>query len=241
MFVLMKTFETNPQSIRLRAAGWSITCAVGAAALMALAQLTQPEVAPSWQPPSELALGRTGWAMTSGFLLLGVACLLLFLTLRGQAASRVAHVGRYALLVAALGGLMAGVFPTDRWDAAELSATGMAHSAAPVLLNAIPVASVILGISFARRSTGWHARRWWLWTAALLVVGSAIALSVSMGVLMPESGGLGPDTPVGWQARILLVAEATWIAVMAASALAVREAEARTTTARIEPTLAKAS
>lgn len=220
----MSTDETNPQSIRPAAAAWSVASATSAVALMAFAQLTQPEVAPSWRPPSELALGPTGWAMTSGFILLGMACLLLFAALRGQPASRMAHVGRYALLLGALGGIMAGAFPADRWDATEMSATGMAHSLAPVLLNAIPVASVILGISFARRGPGWRSRRWWLLAGSVFVVGAAVTLSVSMAALMSESGGLGPEVPVGWQARVLLLAEASWVTIAAGCALVVRKA-----------------
>lgn len=231
----MSAKETNPQSIRPAAAAWSIASATSAVALMAFAQLTQPEVVPSWQPLSELALGSTGWATTSGLILLGMACGLLFSALRGQPSSHVAHVGRYALLLGALGGVMTGAFPTDRWDVAKASATGMAHSLASVLFNAIPVASVILGISFVRGSTGWRSRRWWLLAGSAFVVGAAVALSVSMTALMPQSGGLGPDAPMGWQARILLLAEASWITIAARCALVVRKTTPESRSSRSEP------
>jgi hypothetical protein len=212
--------------IRPRAAALAVGSAFGAVALMSLAQLTQPEVTPSWRPPSELALGPTGWAMTAGFVLLGLACLLLFAALRGQAATLPARIGRCLLLAGALGGIVAGVFPTDPWNATELSATGMAHSAAPMLLNGVPIASIILGVSLARRSAGWRTHRRLLIAGSVLVVGAAVALSASMAAMMPAGGGLGPDVTVGWQARVLLLAEALWVAVAAGCALAVRRGSA---------------
>lgn len=226
----MSTSHTNPLSIRSAAATWSVVSAAGAVVLMAFAQLTQPEVVPHWQPPSELALGRTGWAMTSGFLLLGASSLLLFLALRGQAATRTGRVGRYALVVASVGGIVAGVFPTDRWDAAELSTTGMLHSLAPLLLDGIPVASVILGISLTRRSEGWRSQRGWLLAGSFLLVGAAVALTVGLATLVPADGTLGPDVPLGWPARILLLSEAAWLAVAAGCALRVHRAADATTT-----------
>lgn len=213
--------ETDPRLIRPAAAISSIVCAVASVLLMSFAQSTQPEVVPSWQPPSELALGATGWAMTSGFALLGLSCVLLFAALRGQPASRTAHVGRYALLVGAAGGVLGAAFPTDRWDTTEPTAAGMVHNVAPVLLDAVPLAAILLGVSLVRRSQGWRVVRRWLWTAAALVVGAVIVLSVSMGILLPQGGGLGPDVPIGWQARGLLVAVAAWVAITAGCALAV--------------------
>ncbi|WP_407317195.1 DUF998 domain-containing protein [Isoptericola halotolerans] len=216
--------KTEPGRIRPRAAKLSITCAVAAVLLMAFAQITQPAVAPSWQPPSELALGATGWAMTAGFALLGLACLLLFAALRGQSASRTARTGRWALLLAAAGGVLGAAFPTDRWDAAEPTTVGMVHNVAPVLLDAVLVAAVLLGISLVRRSEGWRPVRWWLRAGAVLVVGAAVILSVSMGLLMPPGSGLGPEVAIGWQARGLLVADAAWVAITAGCSLAVLRA-----------------
>jgi hypothetical protein len=152
MYVLtMTTQRSDPRLIRPRAAISSIVCAVASVLLMTFAQVTQAEVVPSWQPPSELALGATGWAMTASFAVLGLSCVLLFVALRGQPASRTAGVGRYALLAAAAAGV----------------------------------------------------------------------LTAGMGILMPQSGSLGPDVPIGWQARGLLLADAAWVAIAAGCALAV--------------------
>jgi hypothetical protein len=224
MFALMAFQTTDPRLIRPTAATAAIACAVAAVLLMTFAQVTQPAVTPSWQPPSELALGATGWAMTAGFAILGLACLLLFAALRGQPASRTAHVGRYGLLLGAAAGVLGAAFPTDPWDADEATVTGLVHNVAPVLLDSIPLAAVLLGVSLARRSQGWRPVRWWLWAGAVLVVGAAVLLSVSMGILLPQSGGLGPDVPIGWQARGLLVANAVWVAITAGCVLAVARA-----------------
>jgi hypothetical protein len=213
--------KIGPGLISPRAASLSIACAATAVVLMTYAQVTQPDVAPSWQPPSELALGATGWTMTTGFALLGLACLLLFAALRGQPASRTAHVGRYVLLLGAAGGALGAAFPTDRWDATEPTTAGMIHNVAPVLLDAVPLAAIILGVSLVRRSEGWRPVRWWLRAGAVLVVGAAVVLTVSMAIMMPPGGGLGPEVTIGWQARGLLVADAAWTAIVAGCAIAV--------------------
>ena len=218
---VMPLRETDPRLIRPTAAISSIVCAVSAVLLMGFAQVTQPEVVPSWQPPSELALGASGWAMTTSFALLGLSCVLLFAALRGQPASRTAHVGRYALLVGAAGGVLGAAFPTDRWDTTVPTATGMVHNVAPVLLDAVPLAAILLGVSLVRRSQGWRPTTTGVRAAAALVVGAVVVLSVSMGILLPQGGGLGPDVPIGWQARGLLVAVAAWVAITAGCAVAV--------------------
>ena len=63
-------------------------------------------------------------------------------------------------------------------------------------------------------------------------------LSVRMGILMPQSGGLRPDVLIGWQARGLLVADAAWVAITAGCALAVARASHA---ADDEPVLADAA
>jgi hypothetical protein len=60
---------------------------------------------------------------------------------------------------------------------------------------------------------------------AAFVVAAAVVLSVSMGILLPQGGGLGPDVAIGWQARVLLVADVAWVVIAAGCTLAVRRAQ----------------
>jgi hypothetical protein len=54
---------------------------------------------------------------------------------------------------------------------------------------------------------------------AAFTVGAAVLLTVSMGVFMSETGQLGPDVPIGWQGRFLLLVVAAWVVMVAGLAL----------------------
>lgn len=190
--------------------------------LFLLAHLVQPSVDPSWQPPSELALGASGWVMIVAFLVLGLGCIGLVLALAGQVKTWPGRIGLIALFLAALGCFVGGVFPADPTStpAGEGTLVGAIHSAGPVLLDGIPVAAVLLAIVLPRHGDRlWRRLRSILILGAVLTVGAAVVLTVSMGVMMPETGQLGPDVLIGWQGRALLLANAVWVAGVGLSAL----------------------
>lgn len=219
----MVTQQTTPRLIRATPAVLALASAGAFAVLGIAAQASQPEVDPSWRPPSELALGPFGWLMTAAFVMLGVAGTALFFALRGQAATWPGKVGRALVLVGAAGGFVAALFPADPSTTAPgaMSLTGTVHAVGPVLADAFPIASVLLAVSVTRGSTGWRRYRAALVAASAVLVGAVVVLTVSMVTLMPASGRLGPDVLVGWQARLLLVTEAVWIGTVAVCVLAV--------------------
>ncbi|GAA1805910.1 hypothetical protein GCM10009749_12640 [Agromyces neolithicus] len=200
----------------------------GFIAVFVVAHLVQPTVDPSWQPPSELALGATGWVMTTAFLLLAAASVGLFLALTSQAVTWPGRIGLAAVLLAATGFVVAAIFPTDpaTTPPGEMTLTGTLHSIGPVLADGIPIAAVILAVSLTRHSPQWRRVRWVLVLGAVLTVWAAVLLTVSLAVLMPETGRLGPDVPVGWQGRFLLAADAVWLAAVGGCALAIRRGAA---------------
>lgn len=214
----------SPARIRRAPALVAVLGASGFILVFALAHLVQPGVEPSWQPPSELALGATGWVMTTAFLVLGAACAGLAVALASQVVTWPGRIGIVAVFVAAVGCLVAGVFPADPTTTAPdaMTLTGTLHSIGPVLFDGIPIASVLLAVSLTRHSADWRRVRPALVLGAVLSVGAAVLLTVSLATLMPESGQLGPDVPVGWQGRFLLLANALWVVAVGACALKLR-------------------
>jgi len=195
-------------------AGVAATGGMAFVLLFVVAHLVQPSVDPSWQPPSELALGPSGWVMIVAFLVLGLGCLGLVIALAGHVRTWPGRIGLIALSLAALGCVVGGVFPADPTSTAagEGTAAGAIHSIGPVLLDGIPVAAVLLAITLPRHGgPGWRRLRSVLIVGAVLTVGAAVVLTVSMGVMMPETGQLGPGVLIGWQGRVLLLANAVWV------------------------------
>ncbi len=193
------------------------------AVLFVVAHLVQPEVDPSWQPPSELALGTAGWVMIAAFLALGIGCAALCVVLANQVTTWPGRIGVIAVAIAAVGCLIGGAFTADpvTTPPGEATLTGAIHSLGPVLLDGIPVAAVLLAISLPRHSAHWRRARPVLIAGAACTVGAALLLTVSMGVFMSETGQLGPDVPIGWQGRFLLLAVAAWVVTVAGLALSI--------------------
>lgn len=214
----------TPARIRRVPAGVAVLGGVGFLVLFVIAHLVQSGVDPSWQPPSELALGSSGWVMAIAFLALGAGCAGLVIALASQVTTWPGRIGLIALLLAAIGCLVAAVFPADPAIAppSEATLSGTLHSIGPVLFDGLPLAAVILAISLPRRSPQWRRLRRPLILGAVLTVGAALLLTVSLGVLMSEAGQLGPDVPVGWQGRFLLAVDSVWVAALGAAALRLR-------------------
>lgn len=219
----------SPARIRRAPALVAVLGASGFILLVALAQLLQPGVDPSWQPPSQLALGPAGWVMTLALLVLGAACAGLGFAIISQITTWPGRIGIAAVFAAAIGCLFAGVFPADPTTTAidAMTLAGTLHSIGPVLLDGISIASVLLAVSLTRHSSAWRRVRPVLVLGAVLSVGAAVLLTVSMAVLMPETGQLGPDVPVGWQGRLLLMADALWVIAVGACALKLRRSRER--------------
>ncbi len=209
----------RPAAARLAAVGGVLFVAL----FLAL-HLLKPDLDPSWRPISEYALGPFGWLMTVGFLVLAASCVLLFVAIASQVKTWPGRVGLAALLLAAIGFLVAGLFPTDPVTVApeDMTVTGLIHSIGPVLADGIPLAAILVGWCLARRNPNWASARGWLLAGAILTVSAFLLVTVSLVVLLPPSGMLGPDVPTGWQGRFLVVAYAGWIVIVAIMALRVR-------------------
>lgn len=202
------------------------TAAAGAFLLfLVAAHVAKSDLDPSWQPISAYALGSFGWLMTAAFASWGVSGLALCVALRPHAAGRAGVWGRGALLAGACGSLLAAVFPMDPIGPdAEITISGAVHNMAAVLGDGYAIAAALVTLSLVRQQPGNDARRGLVWSAALVWV-AFVGFTAAMVILLPQHGGtLGPDTPVGWPGRAMVVAYAVWIGV--AARYAVRESPA---------------
>ena len=98
----------------------------------------------------------------------------------------------------------------------EILATrhGTVHGAGTVIgALAIPIAAALI-TSGLRREKGWSSARPWLLGAAGLAWIGLLAFELSFAIMVPGRE-LGPDVPIGWPNRFLMVAYAVWLMVIA--------------------------
>jgi Protein of unknown function (DUF998) len=118
---------------------------------------------------------------------------------------------------------IAAIFTTDPITVSENAVTteGTLHNIGGTLGIAMPFAAVLVGWKLARDPAWSSARRPLLWATGLALV-AFLASSVSLGVMVSQSGGeFGPDVLVGWPNRIEIVAYSVWLMVVARQAIRV--------------------
>jgi hypothetical protein len=89
----------------------------------------------------------------------------------------------------------------------ELTTHGNLHGLGALLgIPGFPIAAALIGRSLARNQAWSPARRSLLRTAALTRIGLLVFAS-SVAFLLPQgNGGFGPDVPIGWPNRLLVLA-----------------------------------
>jgi hypothetical protein len=205
-----------------RAARLSLVAASVCVVLFAAVHIIQPEVDPSWQPISEYALGRFGFVMTTVFLAWGLAAISLAVALRSHVKTLGGRIGLGFLVIGGLGPILAAIFPMDplTTPVSEMSATSMVHSLGATLGDGLPIGAALITWSLVRNNPAWRSARRPLVLATVVVWLASLSVTVSMLVFLPQAGGqLGPDVPVGWQNRAMVVAYAAWLAVAARATL----------------------
>ncbi len=211
------TDTSIPQKSGQIAARLAVAAPIGFVLLLMLLHLIRPDVSPSWQPISDYALGSNGWIMTLAFLCWGIGPLTLALTLWPRLRGIGTRIGLSLLLLGTLGPFLAAIFPTDPTGTLpdQMTTGGMIHASAAALADLIVLGGLILSIIHCREGQIWQAwRRAVLGTAILamlLLIGSGVAL----GMLMPESGVMGPEVTVGWIMRAYAVVSNLWVMVAA--------------------------
>lgn len=80
-------------------------------------------------------------------------------------------------------------------------------------LERVRCAAYFLGWRLARNMAWRPLRRSFMWVACLAILGN-LASFVQQGVMAAAGGRFGPDVPVGWPDRVLIVSFALWLAAM---------------------------
>ncbi|MEQ1650930.1 MAG: DUF998 domain-containing protein, partial [Hyphomicrobium sp.] len=186
--------------------------AVVTLALLALLHQVSPEFDPSWRMVSEYANGRYGWVLALMFVSWAVSTWALAFALYPLAKTWPARLGIGMLIFAGIGEAMAAAFDINH----------PLHTHAAILgMNGLPIAALLIGISFARAGHWGSSRRLMLWLSNLPWI-SIVLMAIAMGLFFSSLSRagivIGPDSkPLaalpagvvsigGWANRLLIVA-----------------------------------
>jgi hypothetical protein len=204
------------------AARLSLAAAATFLVLLAALHVIKPELDPSWRMVSEYEIGRYGWMMVLAFLSLAFSCATLFVAIRSRIQTTGGRIGLAFLVVSALGMTIAAIFTTDPITASqdELTTHGNLHGLGALLgIPGFPIAAMLISLSLIRNRVWSPARRSLLWTGVLTWIG-LLVFALSVALLLPQgNGGFGPDVPIGWPNRLLVLAYSVWLMAVAWHAL----------------------
>jgi hypothetical protein len=182
--------------------------AAGFITLFAAVHLVRSDRHPTWQFPSDYALGRHGWIMTAAFIAMAVSAFTTAIATKRSLSGWRPRIARAGLYISSAGLLIAAVYQTDPTGTAtaDLSGHGKAHAFGASLLITMPLA-IALVTWMTRRS----ARRPVIIVGVVAVV-VAVVDAVVLGVVLSRHGGHGgPDVPVAWLGHIELLCDAVWL------------------------------
>jgi len=202
----------------LIAQGVLVAAAVFVVCLLLL-HVTQPDLHPASRMLSEYALGRGGALMTLAFFAMAAVFLLLCIALRAQLHGIWGALGQLALLLAAVGSAMGGLFPMDPVGTPpdRFTSTGKLHGLAFMLGGpGALLSATFVNLALARQPS-WQAARLDLqWTGAM-VWGVYIAFSVAVVLLM--KGNKLAANWAGWFNRALVLSWMIWAVVLVRAVL----------------------
>lgn len=213
-----QTLGKAPASaISVLAAQVANTSALAFLVLLTLLHFLKPELDPSYRFVSEYAVGQHGWVMVVAFLALSISCAGAFAAIRRQVTTRAGKTGVVLLAVAVVALAMGGIFPMDPITIAPEDATlhGKLHGLAAMIgIPALPIAAVLITRNL-RQLPAWAAgHRVLRWTAHFSWI-SLVLMDVVLFSTLPADGQFGPDVPIGWPNRLVVLAYALWLMAVA--------------------------
>jgi hypothetical protein len=182
--------------------------------LLLILHWVKPEFDPSWRMVSEYAIGRNGWLMTAVFLSLTTSCTATVIAVRPHLHTLDGYVGLVVLLATAVAMAAAATFTTDSitTPTEALTAHGRLHGmAAMVGIPGFAIAAALITWSLSR-NPAWVLTRGPLIWSACFVWFSLATMILTVLVLLPRNGGaFGPEVPIGWPNRLIMVSYYTWL------------------------------
>jgi hypothetical protein len=176
----------------------------------------RPDLDPAWHVLSEYAVGNNGWVMKLCFTALGIGCLSLATALFRYATTIGGRTGLAFLLAAALGLLMAAVFPIDPITTApeDATMTGAMHEIASMIgvLGQI-VSSLVLTYAIGGKAPWLSGRRPMLVLAHLVWIGTVLMFIALFAIMQQQS--LGGPWLIGWANRLMMFAYMIWLVLAA--------------------------
>ncbi len=215
---------TTAVLISLRAAKVTLYSAAISLALLALLHVLSPEYAPSWRMVSEYANGNFGWVLTLTFMAMVISCVAMYFTLTSQIMTKWGKIGLKVLLVVAGALIIASLFPIDPITAKQGELTIQGHIHGLVSIVGVPgfsIAAMLITYSLVQNSA-WAPSRRILLIAANSTWISLMLLLLVIGIMLPQSGGFGPNVVVGWPHRLLMLSHAGWLMIVAWRAIKLR-------------------
>jgi hypothetical protein len=194
--------------------------------LIALLHALEPQYDPSWRFVSEYAVGPFGWMMQLAFAAMAASFGALSVSLRGEVNSQLGKLGIAILFIAAAGCAIAGIFPIDPISPApvEPSLSGSLHGLGSTLgIPALPVAAMLITYSLTQLPD-WQSSRLRLRLLANSTWISFFAMFLLMAAwLSANHGQFGPEVPLGWLNRIVIITYLAWTMLTAATAAGIAQ------------------
>jgi hypothetical protein len=194
----------------------SVFSGILAIGLTIIVHLINPEIDPSWQPISEMALGNNGLLMNIAFLSMALSIAFFLLQSRKCYTNLGGKIGKIILAISAIGFLSAGFFNTDPSILPQEQATtsGFIHSLGAGLAGLLPFSALFFTWVFIK-NTKYKMYKIPILLVTILLWISEVNLMVDMATELPKNNGnLGPNVLVGWSNRIMILFSLLWIIII---------------------------
>lgn len=186
----------------------------------------RPELDPYWHPISEWAIGSNGWIMVLAFLISATAYGSLLIAIHKDVKGLMGKIGLGILFICFIGTIMVGVFITDpmpelgsaQTQEVNLTTTGMLHIiGGGSALFLLPFAALLINLSLAQKNKAFHARKKILLITGIIPLLGWIGFMIHMNLYIIPLGdyAYGPEVPLGWPPRLLLLTYAAWVISLA--------------------------
>jgi hypothetical protein len=185
----------------------------------------RPDLDPYWHTISEWAIGPYGWIMVLAFLCSAFSYGSLFIAIRPHMSGVFGKAGLLILFICFVGTVMVGVFVTDPMPEIggpqnaniQLTATGTFHMVGgSSALFLLPFAALLINLSLVFKNKSWGETKSILLITGFLPLLGLIGFIVHMMIYIVPLGdyAYGPEVPLGWPARFLLLTYMIWLVTL---------------------------